>query len=497
MTNATSLILSVIMPHSPINTSVGEEAAPQRTFSTPRRLQFDVESHEQDDENSRNALNTPKERKGFLRRSISKRRQTFSAAQVGKPQTSVRPTTARKPQPLLQASHSSDSSEAESDVSVSKLKGWLDDFGKKNKSHFENGQIGQTPAGVKLEKPTRAKMQVKQQPQPISIKRPADQKKESRRGPTMTPVRFNARCDKDAVKATDSGYATVKQLSAWLADDPTSTKSKRGCVRRGINVIKKSRAFEKDLEDVIVEEVGMHRGEVNQKRDWLAHAFEGRGHADTESDHQSAVTELVSVQDKKKWLSGAFQKEPERVSGGSALDIPDDRSYLSVTDKRTWLQTAFKKGSERMLDDKQSDGHDFATPAKLKWKAASVERRRSVTSVTTVAKPPTPVNAAQPQDVDHAFSNVDSEATLDFKAARQLLVQRSEVNGNPLSDMTKVQMRKNKFERWEKDLRKGSGPNGLLKQHWAQGDGVESSSTGYSKTFVQDIAPKKSFEELP
>jgi hypothetical protein len=90
-----------------------------------------------------------------------------------------------------------------------------------------------------------------------------------------------------------------------------------------------------------------------------------------------------------------------------------------------------------------------------------------------------------------------SKSPVDFKAARMLLVQRSKANGNPVKVMTKVQMRKNKFEKWEKGLAKGVGSKGLLKPTWEQEDGDRRSSTQYAKAFVEDIAPKKSFEELP
>ena len=85
----------------------------------------------------------------------------------------------------------------------------------------------------------------------------------------------------------------------------------------------------------------------------------------------------------------------------------------------------------------------------------------------------------------------------DFKTARQLLVQRSAANGNPVKVLTKVQMKKNRFERLQKEIMKGTGPKGLLKPSWEHGSGIERPQDQYVKTFVPDIAPKKSFEELP
>ena len=52
---------------------------------------------------------------------------------------------------------------------------------------------------------------------------------------------------------------------AWLAGDPTVKKTTRGSVRRGVNVMNKSRMFEKDSEEFLIEEVGLHRGDVSNK----------------------------------------------------------------------------------------------------------------------------------------------------------------------------------------------------------------------------------------
>lgn len=594
MSNA-FLLLSAIMPHTPVNTSRDEEL-PTRTFTTPKKLHFGAD-------NSRNGDTSAKSWKRDT--TSSNRRQTFNARFEETPKEQL--------QVSLQSSHSSDS-ECESEVSVSKLKGWLDDFGKQNKNHCDKvTKIGQVPTNANLQKPTRAKIQVKHTKLPI--KRSTEQMKDSRKGPTMTPVRFKSRKN-DKVQATDNGYASVKQLSAWLADDPTTSKATRGCVRRGMNVINKSRMFEKDLEDVIIEEVDMHHGEVNDRKQWLQNAFEPSD-SGSDFDRRSAVTELVSVQDKKKWLNGAFG-DRELLVGGSLIEGCDDRSAISVNNKRDWLQKAFKKGSERLLDG--NDTHDSATPAKKKWQDHA--RRRSsqhlIGSATkAIAEKPAPVNTStEMSDIQelapsrqqasreskpilktsaappikkssgaHNESNrqpqppvgfkaarqllvqekadavekpvcvsFDTSATREnpsnqdlapsrqpvsrgntltvktsaaspvkspssapdesndqnrqsqpkaesplvgFKAARQLLLQRSAANGNPVKVLTKVQMRKNKFERWQKEGLKGAGPKGLLKPSWAQGAAVQRPSNQYTKTFLPDIAPQKSFEELP
>lgn len=511
-----SLLLSAIMPHSPARPS------DQLRFTTPRQLRYpEAEMSVHSNISQRN------------------RRQTISD-RFDLPEAHDDYGPSRKGRASLQVSQSTDSDGAESEVSVTKLKGWLDDFGQQHKNHHQKmNKVGQAPAGVPLQKVTRNKFQVqqkqtKQQVRPI--KRSTDHMKESRKGPTMTPVRFKTRGN-DKVKATDDGYASVKQLSAWLADDPTTSKATRGCVRRGINVIHKSRMFEKDLEDVIVEEVGLDHGAVKGKKQWLEHAFEET--KDQDFDRQSAVTELVSVKDKKKWLDGAFGAE--RRVGGSVFEPRDDRSCLSVNDKRDWLQSAFKKGSERMLT---ASTDDSATPAKQKWKARVARRRsdqqgglkssRAAAASTRsprksvgptfanklIPQPPSPLAAREPHepsakpcpesppqqlrkrcdasgDQNRQSQPSATSQPLGFKVARQLLVKRSEQNGNPVAVLTKVQMRKNKFERWERDQMKGTGPKGLLKPSWEQSEGNNLPITEYSKTFVEDIAPTRSFDELP
>ena len=63
-----------------------------------------------------------------------------------------------------------------------------------------------------------------------------------------------------------------------------------------------------------------------------------------------------------------------------------------------------------------------------------------------------------------------------------------------------LNMKKNKFEKIEKDNRRRSELEGpLMKSSWTK----ESVSDGrpsvgvYERSFVSDVAPKRSFEELP
>ena len=111
-------------------------------------------------------------------------------------------------------------------------------------------------------------------------------------------------------------------------------------------------------------------------------------------------------------------------------------------------------------------------------------------------KPPTRHSVAEVQ--------VEEDKTpVDFRAARDLLIQRSKNNGNELKLASKVQSRANKFEKISKDTkRRASGMGLLLKPTWdnnsvAGSDVSDAPSDAYTKSFVADIAPKKSFEDLP
>jgi len=380
-----------------------------------------------------------------------------------------------------------------------------------------------------------------------------------------TPVRMKPRVQKEGVQATNEGYASVATLSQWLANDPTSTKKKRH-VRRGKNVINKSRQFEKDLEDVIVIESNISRGAVSDRKKFFKDVFHGE--EDSESG-APAVTRYakseagaydasssISVSDKKDWLKRAFKKAAEADLANEATPTEESRSEiitddaassLSVNDKKDWLKNAFKKadsGKKTPLYAKaQSDvGHsrrnrdELASRAKRKF----LERSSRTTAAKTPPKmqspglskrlPPTAASTPPQKyeaEIDYRTPDkeqrscernavadtrtappaaeptnyvVDEDATpVDFRNARNFLIQRSRKNGHNAQVVNKVFMKKNKFEKMEQEMRRRSGPNGLLKPSWSQpGQVVGRPSHGaYEKNFVSDIAPKKSFEELP
>jgi len=361
-----------------------------------------------------------------------------------------------------------------------------------------------------------------------------------------TPIRVKPRVRTQEVQATDQGYASVAKLSAWLADDPTSTKKVRH-LRRGANVIAKSRMFDKDLEDVIVEEANIETGAVKEKKNWLQHAFEGDDNSEIHDhhhhdDHSNRHIMMMRTQPVN---SDDCARSEFVVSNDNAA------SSISVTDKKKWLQNAFKgqnaasSSAARRPSYAQSDigpvresRDDITSRAKQMWRSSerrssvapspyrtsqklpasrdtpakkSLEERMLAAMGPRVAAPPRMLaksaNTANMNERERpSAAQVEEDKTpVDFRAARNLLIQRSKQNGNELKLVSKVQSRANKFERITKESKRRSSAMGLLKPSWdnpaelkASGSDVsDAPSDSYIKTYVPDIAPKKSFEELP
>ena len=408
-----------------------------------------------------------------------------------------------------------------------------------------------------------------------------------------TPKRPKARLENGQVQATNEGYASVAKLSQWLENDPTSTKKKRH-VRKGKNIISKSRQFEKGLEGVIVLENKISRGSVNNQKKWLEGAFHGD---DSDGDfaglHQTGLVpryaksevggcdigSTISVSDKKDWLKNAFGTASSDESSNNATDesrseiITDDAaSSLSVSDKKDWLKQAFQKseghsgkrnfrsGYPKARSDimhcRRENRDDIAARAKRKFMERRAQRtgrtrtpsKTSNHEATIHATPESTRGIHQDRNFSEALpgiseikvesprrrgevdentgpltplqetgSTLESISTskqgsaveltyqveedttpVDFQAARRLLVERGRNNGNDVHVLNKVHLRKNKFEQIEKEMKRRSNAFGLLKPSWEHADPSKGqSSDAYEKTFKEDIAPKKSFEELP
>jgi hypothetical protein len=94
---------------------------------------------------------------------------------------------------------------------------------------------------------------------------------------------------------------------------------------------------------------------------------------------------------------------------------------------------------------------------------------------------------------------VEDDSSVDFRAARNALVQRSKLNGHKVQVVNKVYLRAKKYEKLEEDYnRRKSSVHGLLKPTWDLTDTTKGCpSDSYERHFVSDVAPKKSFEDLP
>jgi hypothetical protein len=424
--------------------------------------------------------------------------------------------------------------------SVAMLRGWLGDFGKQRKEHYtKNIVLGKAPADAELEKPTRPKIHPKTTsvfPTPLPppgakkfakrmvstaskscreaplpppaanqfAKRMTDSvskscREMSGRKPRTTPIRFTSKTAKVDVQATDTGYASVAKLSAWLADDPTRPKKAKQ-IRRGAFVMGKQRQFDKGLVDVIVEEDNMPREQVSKRADWLEHRSSGAEGFDSFSDVGPSSSHRSSL----SGLGGSQQ----RSFGGSA-------STIGVMDKRKWSSHAFKKENvpkaQTDVVTAQEGRDEVSSRAKQLWRSKRTPTKHSVIEGTKEGTVPS-ISEAEPAPLfreqspagparntaplGEADDKEPEKAPVDFYATRRLLVQRSKTNGNAVDVASKVQRRKTAFERLEKDARRTSGPQGLLKASWGDSkDGRRHSS--YVKNYVEDIRPKKSFEELP
>lgn len=184
---------------------------------------------------------------------------------------------------------------------------------------------------------------------------------------STAPLKSYRTMQREQVKATDEGYASVADLSKWLASDPTSAKKKKH-VRRGRNVIMKSRQFEKDQENVIIVENSISRGAVKDRQKWLQGAFHHQHNDDDDgassvasSHHHDryARTEIAggtgTFSFNRVRLVEAAAKAASKVGNNNKFCVQDDSqseiitddaaSSLSVAAKKDWLKSAFSSSS--------------------------------------------------------------------------------------------------------------------------------------------------------
>eukprot|EP00977_Amphora_coffeiformis_P005345 scaffold1143_cov177-Amphora_coffeaeformis.AAC.1 len=431
--------------------------------------------------------------------------------------------------------------------SVAHLRNLLDDFGKQQKQHYEkNKAVGQTP--VDAQRPTRPKVgATKQAPhnKPTPLPPPAASAlarrlvdtttglPTTRRHPRATPIRIQTKETVADVRATNEGYKSVKELSAWLADDPTKTKKKVKCLRRGANVIAKSRAFDKGLKDVIIEQdLGVHsvKGLVAAKKQLLAtgasQSLDGNSSVnmatkanshdwdETENVHAQAwpvpdtldTASAISVSNKKQWLANAFKKAPGAADGAAVapkahtevITAQDEREAVSNRAKHLWRQRSSKAKPLFTTSPPTFTQKSVAARKSLSMTHANKEKEVVVSrpSVETAETESTANSSTPEQTKQDATPEAASPTKYGFSAARDFLVQKSRQNGNPV-DVHNIKNRTAKFEQLE---RHKSTQSTLHKTAWVetpQDDAASSSGRTFVRTVVPNTAPKKSMEELP
>ena len=283
-----------------------------------------------------------------------------------------------------------------------------------------------------------------------------------------------------SVKATNDGYASVSKLSAWLEDDPTSKKKGMPLAhRRGRNVSLKSRKFEPLPQNDATRTVEFRRNGVSERKQWLESAFK------KDDDSKKAGNgDGMSVADRAKWLQGAFAKKDD--NGGGHKVRRDDDGHANVAYAEV--------GPEEELTSSGRCGD---------------------TATTTETKNETNNNMNNGRGGD---SVVSSSTCSSFSIGKQMLESRTEKNGargvnqqqhdDDEEDLkASVQSRRAALEKREEESRAhaeqnggaGRRPVGAVRAHWEVGGSGNSQS--YSKTYVPEddrlCTPAKKLSDLP
>jgi hypothetical protein len=441
----------------------------------------------------------------------------------------------------------------EAPSTVSARREWLSQFGKKSVNHYQSGSNNNRATSESNKSSTVETSASKgKRPMTSTVETSASKGKRTmtstmpaasshiNRLSTAEPVKrnFTPRKKKvvkhSGVEATDDGVASVRKLSQWLSNDPTTSKKKAVNVPRGRHVSYKSRNFERGQENVIVRENHIQRGSVTDKKNWLKKAFHpseeeeqvdeltsrlNRQYAKSEvgvydpSATRYAQSEIVtsrpsnmSVSVKKDWLKKAFKsaadasrEEKKQEEEPRSVIITDDAaSSLSVSDKKNWLQGAFKKtegtpskktgAASDIMHCRGESRDEIAARAKRKFLQRSASGRIRTPGKSTPVKTTTPVKHTPTQrragfelnvlgsqsegrvdmnpkmepklDTTMNFSEnfgsivepkrtiaVEEDRTpVDFRAARDLLVQRGLKNGNRIKVQHQVEFKKTKYQ---------------------------------------------------
>jgi hypothetical protein len=428
-------------------------------------------------------------------------------------------------------------------TSVAQLRGLLQDFGQKNQHHYIKNVAA--PSKEELEKPLRPKVRpsAKEKPGPTPLPKPSADalvrrmmENNGTASASTTPSIFRARATPvcirikttppENVQATNEGYASVAKLSKWLANDPTSTKKVKQ-LRRGANIIAKSRKFDKALANAEVEQI-IPRNCVTQSKLLLQKALSGDDEEDdcvSLKSHQPTIkgvdhpdwmklgtTASMSVAEKKKWLSSAFQTNEASTDDESVQkSFPIARARTEIASLRNSDIGSLAKEKWRKRTPTKPPAH-VSTPKKvLPVEEEDASQVVATNDVTTKAQGSSTMETVKRHNGSSSFLNESDNSTVssavekiheqneavDFHLARQILVQRSKANGNDVELLSSFKLRKAKFESLEKEAnrRKSTiGPTNILKTSWEKG---ETSDVAYVKKLKDDVAPKKTLKDLP
>jgi hypothetical protein len=236
-------------------------------------------------------------------------------------------------------------------------------------------------------------------------------------------------------------------------------------------------------------------------------------YAKSEIDAQSEIVtsrpSTMSVAAKKSWLKNAFgttiDDQPQVDESRSVIITDDAASSLSVSDKKSWLQNAFNnsegatavktgaspgypRAATDVMHSRGENRNEMATRAKNRFRQRSSRRLMGTPSKSTPSKRPTdtpnrstpskrranpdPITEIvskieeKPVEINHSentssivelkkYDVVEEDNTpVDFRAARELLVQRSRKNGNQVEVRNKVNFKMSKFEEIERERKR-------------------------------------------
>ncbi|EEC50213.1 predicted protein [Phaeodactylum tricornutum CCAP 1055/1] len=245
--------------------------------------------------------------------------------------------------------------------SVAFLRSKLNNFGKQQREHYEKTSCKPEPSS--LVKPTRSRVprttasSVPPTPLPPTSASALQKRLDAAHMARFrqTPIRIKPQVKNDDVQATNDGYASVAKLSKWLADDPTKVKQTIH-LRRGANVIAKSRVFDKGLANVIVEDHRIRQGSVADKASMFASLKAHRSNCLSEDADETSS--MISASH-----SGPVRQPP-----------PPSKLEEDITPVD--FQTARRKLVERSKDN----GNDVSILSKVSRRKAKIETKEKEVS---------------------------------------------------------------------------------------------------------------------